>query len=110
MPDWARTLTALVDKSFCIATELTFSLYINEIYPTFTRSSASGFTDSVSRVGLAISPLFAQFLAKESYAAAVTVFVLTGVIVCVLLRFVRSTVVTEKELVNLNNKQNLELK
>ena len=110
MPDWARTLTALVDKSFCIATELTFSLYINEIYPTFTRSSASGFTDSVSRVGLAISPLFAQFLAKESYAAAVTVFVLTGVIVCVLLRFVRSTVATEKELVNLNNKQNLELK
>ena len=109
MPDWARTLSALIDKIFCIATELTFSLYINEIYPTFTRSSASGFADSFARTGLAMSPLCAQFLAKESYAASVTLYLVAGLAVCVLLRFIRSNVATEKEMANINDKK-VELK
>ena len=90
MPNYSRTICSLVVKSFCFTTELVFNLYINEVYPTYTRSAASGFTDCFSRLGLALSPLISQYLAKESYPSSVSVYIASGVLGVVIIRSLKT--------------------
>lgn len=49
-------------------------LFTNEIYPSVIRASAMGFSSSVARMGLIVSPFIAQYVDNFNHAAAIWIY------------------------------------
>ncbi|XP_075249393.1 putative transporter svop-1 [Convolutriloba macropyga] len=86
MPSILLTFSAMIAKCLILGSGMVFVLYINELYPTYIRSIAIGFADSLARLGLIISPFFAQYLSKTNYSAAVGVYLVSGFLAVLLLQ------------------------
>ena len=89
MPSYLITICAIITKCLALSCVMVMFLFINELFPTYIRSIASGFVDSCSRVGLILSPFIAQFLSKEDFKIALSCYIATGFIAVILFQSIK---------------------
>ena len=89
MSSYLITIFAMFTKCLALSCVMVTFLFINELFPTYIRSVASGFVDACSRTGLILSPFIAQFLSKEDYKIALSCYIATGFIAVILFQSIK---------------------
>ena len=80
MPNGLLTFFAIISRGLVNTGIMVISLFINECFPTYLRSVASGFAECFSQIGYTVAPLLAQYVSKLNYPLAVTCFIIISVL------------------------------
>ena len=80
MPNALLTVFAIISRGLVNAGIMVITLFINECFPTYLRSLASGFAECFSQFGYTVAPLVAQYLSKINYPLSVSLFIAISVL------------------------------
>jgi len=98
MPRTLHLLLALTTKAVSVSVSQVLSIYTNEVYPTYIRSSVTGFLNFVSLIALILIPISISLVSVMTPIAMTIIYVLCSIGCCVSIPFLKMVKVEKKDL------------